>query len=525
MGLLRWPLRTCFDAGERLLAFAFPANWNPLLNLGALGFFFYWIVTVSGIYVFIFFDTGVTQAFASVEYMTNEQWYAAGLMRSLHRYASDGLVAVMLLHMLRELSLDRYRGVRWFSWATGIPVLLFIYIAGISGYWLVWDKLAQYVAIVSTEWLDHLPFFGQPLARNFLSPETLESRFFTLMIFMHIAVPLIALIGLWLHLQRLTKPRINPPMGLALGTGLSLLLLSAVLPATSQGAANLAQVPGTVGLDWFYLGAYPLLETLPGRVTWTTAVALLIMMGAIPWLPPMKRQRVAEVDLANCNGCTRCRNDCPYNAISMQMRSDGRPFEGEAVVDPDLCVACGICAGSCPTSTPFRRMSELIPGIDLPGRSIAEIRADVDAEGARIAGSGRIMIFGCINAGVAVACRAAGVGVVSLNCTGQLPPSFIDYVISRNLADGVLIAGCSENGCYNRFGTRWTAARLAGERDPYLRARVPRARIVAVWAGRLGGAMLHRELAALATRLELLGPYKSRSSSSSAVIPGERADV
>jgi quinol-cytochrome oxidoreductase complex cytochrome b subunit len=138
-------------------------------------------------YVYVFFDTGVTQAFASIEYMTNEQWYAAGLMRSLHRYGSDALVAVMLLHILREFSRDRYRGVRWFSWVTGIPVLLFIYIAGISGYWLVWDTLAQYVAIVSTEWLDHLPFFGQPVARNFLSPETLENRFFTLMIFMHIA--------------------------------------------------------------------------------------------------------------------------------------------------------------------------------------------------------------------------------------------------------------------------------------------------------------------------------------------------
>jgi ferredoxin/coenzyme F420-reducing hydrogenase delta subunit len=525
MGLLRRPLRTCFDAGERLLALAFPANWNPLLNLGALGFFFYWIVTVSGIYVYIFFDTGVTQAFVSVEYMSNEQWYAAGLMRSLHRYASDGLVAVILLHMVREFSLDRYRGVRWFSWATGFPVLLFIYVAGISGYWLVWDKLAQYVAIVSTEWLDHLPFFGQPIARNFLSPDTLESRFFTLMIFMHIAVPLIALIGLWLHLQRVTKPRINPPMGLAIGTGLSLLVLSAVHPAMSQGAANLAEVPGSVGLDWFYLGAYPLLETLPGRVTWSTAVALLIIMGAIPWLPPMKRQKPAVVDLANCNGCTRCMNDCPYSAITMQMRSDGRPFEGEAVVDPDLCVACGICAGACPTSTPFRRMSDLVPGIDLPDRSIAAIRADVEAEGGRLAGPARIMVFGCINAGIALACRSTGVGVVSVNCTGQLPPSFIDYVISRNLADGVIVAGCTENGCYNRFGSKWTMQRLAGERDPYLRGRVPRQRIVSVWAGRLGGAMLRREIAALATRLELLGPFKPRSPFNRAVIGGERADA
>jgi ferredoxin/coenzyme F420-reducing hydrogenase delta subunit len=511
MGYLRRPLRTAFDAAERQLALAFPAGWNPLLNLAALGFFFYWIVTVSGIYVYVFFDTGVTQAFASVEYMTRDQWYAAGVMRSLHRYASDGLVVVMLLHLLREFSLDRYRGVRWFSWVTGIPVLILVYVAGISGYWLVWDRLAQYVAIVSTEWLDYLPFFGQPIARNFLSPETLDNRFFTLLIFMHIAVPLIALVGLWLHVQRITKPRINPPTGLAVGVGLSLLALAAVHPAVSQGAANLAEVPGAVGLDWFYLGAYPLIESLPGPMSWSAALALLIILGAVPWLPSMKRQRPAVVDLANCNGCSRCMNDCPYNAITMQLRSDGRPFEGEAVVDPDLCVSCGICAGACPTSTPFRRLSDLIPGIDLPDRTIAAIRADAEAEAVRIAGHRRIIVFGCVNAEVAAACRSDSVGVVMLNCSGQLPPSFVDYVISRNLADGVVIAGCSENGCHNRFGGAWTVARIASERDPYLRARVPRTRIVTVWAGRLGGAMLGRQIAALASRLETIEPFKPQS--------------
>jgi hypothetical protein len=46
-GLLRFPL----DRLERLLGTVFPAHWNPLLNLGALGFFFYWVITVSGISV------------------------------------------------------------------------------------------------------------------------------------------------------------------------------------------------------------------------------------------------------------------------------------------------------------------------------------------------------------------------------------------------------------------------------------------------------------------------------------------
>ncbi|RME98805.1 MAG: cytochrome b/b6-like protein, partial [Alphaproteobacteria bacterium] len=310
MKLLRALLRSVFDRAEHWLGFAFPMQWNPLLNLGALGFFFYWIVTVSGIYVYIFFDTGVTQAFDSIEYMTHDQWYAAGVMRSLHRYASDALIVVMLLHICREFALDRYRGVRWFSWLTGVPVLVMVYVAGITGYWLVWDKLAQYVALVTTEWLDKLPIFGEPIARNFLSPDTLDDRFFTLMIFMHIAVPLFALILLWVHLQRISKPRINPPRGLAAGTLASLLLLSLVHPAVSQGRADLTQVPGSIGLDWFYLPLFPLLENWPGPVTWAAAGALLVMFCAIPWLPPLRKPPAASVTLSECNGCTRCFNDC-----------------------------------------------------------------------------------------------------------------------------------------------------------------------------------------------------------------------
>jgi coenzyme F420-reducing hydrogenase delta subunit len=56
----------------------------------------------------------------------------------------------------------------------------------------------------------------------------------------------------------------------------------------------------------------------------------------------------------------------------------------------------------------------------------------------------------------------------------MLPPSFIDYAISRDLADTVVLSGCSEGNCYYRLGVNWTRQRMAGERDPYLRKRVPR---------------------------------------------------
>jgi dipeptidyl aminopeptidase/acylaminoacyl peptidase len=47
MTAVRKALRLVFERLERLLDRAFPPAWQPLFHLGALGFFFYWIVAVS----------------------------------------------------------------------------------------------------------------------------------------------------------------------------------------------------------------------------------------------------------------------------------------------------------------------------------------------------------------------------------------------------------------------------------------------------------------------------------------------
>jgi quinol-cytochrome oxidoreductase complex cytochrome b subunit/coenzyme F420-reducing hydrogenase delta subunit len=499
---LRAILRYAFARLEALFARAFPPSWNPLYHLGALGFFFFWIVIVSGIYLYIFFDTGITEAYGSIEYLTHEQWYLGGVMRSLHRYASDALVLMMLVHGLREFALGRYRGARWFTWVTGVPIVWLVFACGITGYWLVWDRLAQYVAITTTEWLDRLPFFGEPIARNFLAPAYLDDRFFTLMIFIHIAAPLILLIILWIHLQRVAKPKINPARGLAAGTLITMLALSLVKPAVSQGPADLGTVPAVIGLDWYYLGLYPLFERWPGVASWGMVGALSLILIALPWLPPMRRAAVARVDLANCNGCTRCALDCPYNAIAMLPRSDGLPFSQEAVVDPTHCVSCGLCAGACPTSMPFRRASALIPGIDLPDLTMADLRQQLHDASARLVAGPKIMLFGCAHGVDPTRVASKSIAALRLPCIGHLPPAFIDYALSRNLADGVFLTGCAEGACQHRFGIAWTEARLAGERDPHLRKRVPLDRVCRHWIGPGGERDLAAALGAFADSLK-----------------------
>ena len=476
-------IRSWFAGAEALLDWSFGQRLNPLYWLGAFGWFFFWVAAGTGIYLYMFFDTGIEAAYASVEYMTNDQWYAAGVMRSLHRYTSDALVVVVVLHILREFSLDRLRGRRFFTWVSGVPLLWFIYVCGISGYWLVWDKLAQFIAIATAEWLDSLPFFAEPIANNFLNSSTLGDRFFTLMVFIHIFAPLFMLVLMWVHVSRFARAKVNPPKPLMIGTSITMVVLSLVFPAVSQGPADLDVVPAAVGLDWFYLAVYPMLDLVPGGALWLALIVATAILAMLPWAPPQKPEPAAVVSLDNCNGCERCFEDCPYGAITMQPRSDGKAFDSEAVVNADLCMACGICAGACPTSTPFRRAGPIIPGIELPQHRISDLRDLSRAASENLAGDDRVLVYACSKA------RTDGLGsdnseVVTIPCIGMLPPSFIDYALSRDLADRVVLAGCSEGDCYYRLGAEWTRQRIAGTRDPYLRKRVPRERLSVVWDGK-----------------------------------------
>ncbi len=491
--MIKGLLRSGFNRADSLLESAFAADANPFRQLGTLGWFFYWIVIVTGIYLYIFFDTGITEAYNSVEYLTHEQWYAGGIMRSLHRYASDALVIVVILHLLREYAWDRLHGPRYFAWVTGIALLWFLYASGISGYWIVWDKLAQYVAIATTEWLDTLPFFGEPIARNFINEASLSGRFFTLLIFIHIFVPLLMLFVMWLHIQRLTQPRVNPPAGLVKGSLAALLLLSLALPAESQGPAVLAEVPANLGLDWYYLFLYPLLDHMPGLVLWLIVFALSALLLVLPWLPPVSNP-VAVVDLDNCNGCGRCAEDCPYSAITMRPRTDSLPYQTQAEVDADLCTGCGICTGSCPTATPFRRRSDLIPGILLEGYTMQELRQAIVDRCDRLPAGERILLVGCEQGPDLDHHGSMPVATLRLPCVGMLPPAFLDFVISRKYVDGVCLAGCRTSDCYQRFGNTWTMQRINRQRDPYLRERIDRNRIRSCWTGTGGQRELQETL-------------------------------
>jgi quinol-cytochrome oxidoreductase complex cytochrome b subunit/coenzyme F420-reducing hydrogenase delta subunit/ferredoxin len=492
IGLLQKIGRWLLEPLRRVLEQGFGPRLNPLNHLGALNIYFFWVVLISGIWLFIFFKTSVAGAYASVEYLTHEQWYLGGVMRSLHRYASDAAVITLVLHMLREFAYDRHRGMRWFSWVTGVPLLWLVIPLGITGYWLVWDQLGWYVALTSAELMDSLPIFSESMARNFLSDAALSDRFFTLMAFMHlIGLPLFLVFGIWLHVLRINGPRINPPRALMAGSLVAMVALSFVFPAVSQGEVDMSTVPDSLGLDWYYLLVYPLAKAWSPGWVWGLLVGFSLLLCALPWIAPMRGKSPAQVDLDNCNGCARCADDCPFGAITMQPRSDGKAYEIEAVVDPALCMSCGLCTGACPTATPFRRHSALIPGIDMPDLPATALRESIMQAAAKLQGERRILVFGCRENAQSRRMKAivndAETATLDVICSGHLPPPFVDFILSRKLADGIVVAGCPGGDCQYRFGTEWTSLRMARQRDPHLRKRVDSARLALAWEDRWQG--------------------------------------
>src|SRR3989338_9820585 len=160
---------------EKLFNSTFPERYIPLYHLDTIAVFLLWPLFISGIYLFIFYRIGAP--YESVKTITEAQWHIGNLMRALHRYAADGLAAITVLHLVREVIKGRFRHWRWMPWVTGVVVLAVIWVSGIIVYWMVWDERAQLVAEISSKVLDFLPIFGQSLLMAFTTAELVTNMF------------------------------------------------------------------------------------------------------------------------------------------------------------------------------------------------------------------------------------------------------------------------------------------------------------------------------------------------------------
>ena len=439
-----------------------PTAWNPFLHTGAVAITSLGVATVTGIVLLLWYQPSVHGAYDSVAAMGNAP-LTAGLMRSLHRYSSDAAMFFVLVHAVRIVLERRFGGARWLAWVTGITGLGLLWFIGWTGYWLVWDVRAQHVAVGSARLLDVLPIFVDPMGRSFLTDEGVNSLLFFVVFFIHMLVPLGLAVALWLHITRLSRPRFLTNRPLTYWLIACLVLLSLANPAATATRARMTEVSQGFTMDWWYMAPLVVTDRLGGGALW----ALVLVGGPIalsfPWWMRRRRLPKAYVTTSRCNACRQCFEDCPYNAISMVPRTDGKDYPEQAEVDPAKCMSCGICIASCSTI-----------GTDLDGFGLTALRRRLEGwvREATAAGNPVHVLFTCAESSaddLAVdpdtgACAALpGWRVLAVPCTGWVHSLTIERLLKRG-ALGVAIAGCAAGGCHFREGDDWLLQRLAGTR-------------------------------------------------------------
>ena len=77
------------------------SDFNPLYHLGTLTIFMLLVLIGTGVYLTAIYRPGLDVAYATVSKI-DSNWFGS-LMRSIHRYASDAMILLIILHILGAL--------------------------------------------------------------------------------------------------------------------------------------------------------------------------------------------------------------------------------------------------------------------------------------------------------------------------------------------------------------------------------------------------------------------------------------
>ncbi|GAB4534807.1 MAG: hypothetical protein Fur0018_24810 [Anaerolineales bacterium] len=438
-------------------------RYNPLYHTGTLAAFLLLVLSLTGVYLTMFFQYGFVDSYAAVAGISRN--VIGHVIRSVHRYASAALMLTTLLHAWRTFFQDRFRGPRWLAWVSGLLFTLVVWFIGATGYWMIWDQRAGLLNLSLADILRTLSG-GQTFLVRYLFGKPAEPGwiFLFLLLSAHFLLTLGILFGLlYLHFRRLNRPKWLPPAPWLLG-GLAVLVLVAVLfPVKMLPPLDPAQWPARLPLDLFYLGYLPAALSTPA-IFWALTVGLLLLFSALPWLLKRGLPAPVELNLSKCDGCTLCARDCPYNAITMIERADGAPHKFQAQITPRLCVSCGICVGSCPEGA-----------LTLDGA--APHRPAAAGDPAPMGGNiPQKVVFACerhiLHSGDAAlkqtfAPQGESCAIVPLTCLGMAHPDLAVQALTQGAAE-VHFVGCPAEDCANREGNLWLEQRLRRKRLPRL---------------------------------------------------------
>jgi NAD-dependent dihydropyrimidine dehydrogenase PreA subunit len=461
---------------------------NPFYHTGTIAFFLLLVVGATGFYLFIFFQYGFDLSYNSI--LRYDSQFIARFIRALHRYASGALVITTLLHAYRILFMERFRGPRWLAWTTGVAMTIILWAAGVTGYWLIWDERAQLITYGVRDMLG--PWgasFMVLLARAWRTGESWFILFGILVV--HVLLFVATAVFFWLHIRRLNRAKWIPEFPWIAGMGVVLVLGSLLFPVRTLPQADFTRLPTEITFDPIFLFYLPTIgNNTAAFLLWGSLFLILLFFSLLPWIPGLQKNKPPKVNVIEekCTGCTRCAIDCPYKALEMIELPEGSAHKFLAVANPDMCVSCGICIGSC--------LDDAITLGDTPPRAMWTMVQEriAHAQKRAVRPDDIEVVFACeryVNQGArpflnrqlddsTITATHENVEVIAVPCSGSIPSDLLTYALEEGAAE-VRVLGCPPNDCAHRLGNLWSEQRLTRERPPRLRRKYANVPISAVW--------------------------------------------
>ena len=114
---------------------------------GGMALFLFTIQVLTGILLILYYRPDADHAYESVQFVMTEVEFG-WLVRSIHAWAANVMVAVVFVHLFSTLLLKAYRRPREVTWISGVLLLALTLAFGFTGYLLPWNKLAYFATQV-----------------------------------------------------------------------------------------------------------------------------------------------------------------------------------------------------------------------------------------------------------------------------------------------------------------------------------------------------------------------------------------
>ena len=181
--------------------------------LGGMALFLYMVQVVTGILLLLYYQPSESNAFESVRFIMTQVRFG-WLIRSVHAWGANLLIALAFAHMFSTFFLKAYRKPRELTWVSGVVLLFLMLGFGFSGYLLPWNTLSFFATMVGTNIVGVLPFIGEFLLRFLRSGDSVSEATLTRFFGFHVAVlPMVTAFLLLLHLWLIQKQGMSVPLG------------------------------------------------------------------------------------------------------------------------------------------------------------------------------------------------------------------------------------------------------------------------------------------------------------------------